>query len=135
MNIIRILKKAIYNCRKYLFSKQITRKCLSTLSEEELYIIQNGIKKAYKLLQNDISSNLVDSCNGLCSYFHHLWKGCIISSIEYYKIDYYIQLEAPYRTDNGYFWTPCKWEPRKKYLKMLLQEIELMLNNYEHSRS
>lgn len=44
MNIIRILKKLFIIIENLFFSKQISRKCLSTLSEEELYIIQNGIK-------------------------------------------------------------------------------------------
>ena len=137
MNIIRILKKAIYNYRKSFFSKQITRKCLSTLSKNDLFILRNAVQKGYDFLQtNDDIKEVISNCSGLCSYFDILYRlKHKMTYIEHFTIKQYIQLEIPYRTDNGYFWTPRKWEPRKKYLKMLLQEIELMLNNYEHSRS
>lgn len=124
-------KISIY-IRKHLFSRQITRKCLSTLSKEDLFILRNGVQKGYNFLQtSDNSKELISHCSGLCSYFDILYKlKHEMASIEHFAVKQHIHLEAPYRASKGYFWAPYKWKPRKRYLKILLKELDLILDSY-----
>ena len=124
-------KISIY-IRKHFFSRQITKKCLSTLSKEDLFILRHGVQKSYNFLQT--SKNIketLENCSGLCSYLNTVYDiNFQMASIEYYTFKWYLQLEAPYRINKGYFWAPYKWKPRKRYLKMLLEELDLILDNY-----
>lgn len=126
MNIIRILKKAIYNCRKYLFSKYIIRKCLAQLTIEELIILKFSIDKVHIYLKNN--NNF--SCSGLCSLFIELHRVKKILSLEEYKIlSLYIDLEYPYRGFYScWFWFPYEWKARKNYIKLLKKQIDNKVN-------
>ncbi len=126
MNIIRILKKAIYNCRKYLFSKYIIIKCLAQLTIEELIILKFSIDKVHIYLKNN--NNF--SCSGLCSLFTELHRVKKILSLEEYKIlSLYIDLEYPYRGFYScWFWFPYEWKARKNYIKLLKKQIDNKVN-------